>query len=154
MEYESGMSHHKAYEIMVSGEVICYSPKGQSSLSLVSKVEPRVVFEMWLFQRFYSHTDPIETAKYCLDNSNRLRPILKEREIVTRFNDGSFITILDGYRLGWSKISTQHPKETEYVRTFRSHSFLDLESQDMSQESLLSRSSLKISRILHTDHKE
>ncbi|MCJ1461293.1 hypothetical protein MMC28_011675 [Mycoblastus sanguinarius] len=89
------MSHHKAYGIMVSGEVICYCPKVQQSSCLVSNVEPRIIFETWLFQQFYSHADLIATAEYCRSNSNRLRSMLKTRGIATRFNEGSFITILE-----------------------------------------------------------
>lgn len=89
------LSHHKAYGMMVSGEVICYSPKAQRSLSLVTNVEPRIVFGIWLFQQFYSHTNLIAIAEYCRNNSNHLRSMLKEQGISTRFNEGSIITVLE-----------------------------------------------------------
>lgn len=58
-------SHHKASGNMVSGEVICYGPEAQKSLPLVANIEPRIVFETWLFHQFYSDADLIATAAYC-----------------------------------------------------------------------------------------
>lgn len=80
---------------MVSGEVIWYCSKVQRSLSLVANVEPRIVFETRLLQRFNSHTDLLATAEYFQNNSNYLRSMLKVRGMMTRFNEGSFITLTE-----------------------------------------------------------
>ncbi|RYP01748.1 hypothetical protein DL765_010832 [Monosporascus sp. GIB2] len=47
------LSHHKAMGSMVSGEVLCYSPGGELA-SLVSPIDPRVVFETWLYSQIYT----------------------------------------------------------------------------------------------------
>lgn len=45
------LSHHKAFGIMVSGEVICFSPAERRLATVFSSVEPRVIFETWFFQK-------------------------------------------------------------------------------------------------------
>ena len=51
------LSHHKAFEIMISGEVICFSPAERRLATVFSSIEPRVIFETWFFQQMYSPTD-------------------------------------------------------------------------------------------------
>ncbi|MCJ1458465.1 hypothetical protein MMC28_008838 [Mycoblastus sanguinarius] len=89
------LSHHKAFGIMVSGEVICYSPNSKELAALGSPVDPRVVFETWLFQQMYSQEDLIQTGRYCVNNANHLRAKLAGIGVATRFNEASFTTLLE-----------------------------------------------------------
>ena len=89
------LSHHKAYGIMVSGEVICYTPRSKKTAIFASPVDPRIVFETWLFQQMYSAEDLAHTARYCVDNANRLRTKLASIGVATRFNQDSFTTLVE-----------------------------------------------------------
>ena len=89
------LSHHKAFGIMVSGEVICYSPGSKKLAGLDSPIDPRIVFETWLFQQMYSPEDLVQTRRYCVNNANRLRAKLAGIGVATRFNDDSFITLIE-----------------------------------------------------------
>lgn len=89
------LSHHKAYGIMVSGEAICFRPVNHQLKAVVSSVEPRVIFETWLFQRIYTPVDLVRIKKYCRDNADLLRSMLHAKGVVTRFNRKSFITLLE-----------------------------------------------------------
>ena len=80
-------SHHKALGIIVSGEVICYSPTDQNSATTVSNVEPRVIFETWLFQKMYSQSDLVRMLRYCLQNASHLRAELEAIGVITRYNE-------------------------------------------------------------------
>ena len=89
------LSHHKAFGIMVSGEVICYSPGSKTLTGLDSPIDPRIVFETWLFQQMYSPEDLVQTRRYCVNNANRLRVKLAGIGVATRFNNDSFITLIE-----------------------------------------------------------
>ena len=89
------LSHHKAFGIMVSGEVICYSPQSKKMTGRDSPIDPRIVFETWLFQQMYSPEDLVQTRRYCVNNANRLRAKLAGIGVATRFNDDSFITLIE-----------------------------------------------------------
>lgn len=91
------LSHHKAFGIMVSGEVISYSPnpENQSLAKAVELIDPRVIFETWLFQKLYRPADLLKTNQYCLDNANLLRRLLSAIQVRTRFNEKSFITLME-----------------------------------------------------------
>ena len=89
------LSHHKAFGIMVSGEVICYNPGSKKFVETDFPVDPRIVFETWLFQRMYSPQDLSQTSRYCVNNANRLRDKLASIGVATRFNESSFITLLE-----------------------------------------------------------
>ena len=90
------LSHHKAFGIMVSGEVISHTPTSKRLAGLGSAaVDARIVFETWLFQRMYSPKDLIQTGRYCVNNANRLRAKLASIGMATRFNKDSFITLLE-----------------------------------------------------------
>jgi len=89
------LSHHKAFGIMVSGEVICYSPTDQKLATVVHNVEPRVVFEIWFFQEMYLRTDLTRMSQYCLQNASRLRIGLKATGVLTRYNIDSIVTLLE-----------------------------------------------------------
>ena len=99
------LSHHKAFGIMVSGEVICYSPRSQKLAGLgPPTIDARIVFETWLFQRMYAPKDVNQTGRYYVKNANRLRAKLAGIGVSTRFNKDSFKTPLwKEYHLGWSK---------------------------------------------------
>ncbi|KAK9777065.1 putative Histidine decarboxylase [Seiridium cardinale] len=88
------LSHHKAHGIMVSGEVICYNPTGRLSPG-AGQVDPRIVFETWLFQQMYTSSDLLRMREYCLDNSDRLRLALAEMKHPILYNDDCLITLLE-----------------------------------------------------------
>ncbi|KAI4252462.1 MAG: hypothetical protein LQ352_004273 [Teloschistes flavicans] len=89
------MSHHKVWGIMVSGEVICYNPKQLPLATVSSSVEPRIVFETWLAQKFYTPTELKRVHAYCLSNADFLRRRLREIGVAIRYNDGSLTTVLE-----------------------------------------------------------
>lgn len=89
------LSHHKAFGIMVSGEVICYSPSSKKFAGLGTPVDARIVFEIWLFQKLYSPEDLVQTGRYCVNNSDRLRAKLAGIGVSTRFNKLSNTTLLE-----------------------------------------------------------
>ncbi|CAD6567466.1 MAG: hypothetical protein ASARMPREDX12_001008 [Alectoria sarmentosa] len=89
------LSHHKAFGMMVSGEVIYYSPSSKKLAELGLPVHARIVFETWLFQQIYSPEDLIQTERYCVNNANRLRAKLAGIGMAKRFNQFSFITLLE-----------------------------------------------------------
>ncbi|KAI4179413.1 MAG: hypothetical protein L6R41_007858 [Letrouitia leprolyta] len=89
------MSHHKAFGLMVSGEVICYSPTDQQLANAVSDVDPRVVFETWLFQKMYSPSDWQLVNQCCNTNARRLRSRLEAAGLRTRYNEESYITVME-----------------------------------------------------------
>jgi hypothetical protein len=88
------LSHHKVYGLMVSGEVICYNPAGHL-IPKSTAIDPRVVFETWLFHQMYSAKDLLRLRQYCLSNANRLRGLLNQAGFATRFNEKSVITIME-----------------------------------------------------------
>lgn len=90
------LSHHKAFGIMVSGEVICYCPDSLDQLAaLTPSVEPRAVFETWLFEQIYLPDDLLSTNAYCLQNASVLRQSLATIGVPTRYNENSIITLLE-----------------------------------------------------------
>jgi hypothetical protein len=88
------ISHHKAFGIVVSGEVICYSPQLRI-LPTATPVDSRIVFETWLFQAFYPPRALLETRAYCIANAMRLRRSLAALGLATRYNDACLITLLE-----------------------------------------------------------
>jgi hypothetical protein len=92
------ISHHKVLGIMVSGEVISYCPNVSAKKqwdALTGAVEPRAIFETWLFNQIYHEDDLVTIWKYCLDNASLLRRLLEEANVPTRFNDDCIITLLE-----------------------------------------------------------
>ncbi|KAL8963292.1 MAG: hypothetical protein Q9193_000432 [Seirophora villosa] len=89
------LSHHKAWGIMVSGEAICYDPKKGQSSTLGPPVQPRIVFETWLAQKFYTPAALEELHSYCLANASLLRRLLQDRGIAVCYNKGSLITVFE-----------------------------------------------------------
>ena len=90
------LSHHKVFGIMVSGEVICYSPDPSDQLAaLTPSVEPRAVFETWLFEQTYLPENLLSTNTYCLQNASMLRQSLAGAGVPTRFNENCIITLLE-----------------------------------------------------------
>lgn len=88
------LSHHKAFGIMVSGEAICYNPNTKC-IPTATAVDPRIVFETWLFQQMYKPEDLLRTRQYCFDNSTRLRRSLEAIGLATRYNKNCMITLLE-----------------------------------------------------------
>lgn len=78
------LSHHKAMGGTVSGEMLCYSPEEELD-SLVFPVEPRVIFETWLYGQIYTPSDMSLLLEYCRMNAARLSSALEELGIATKF---------------------------------------------------------------------
>jgi len=89
------VSHHKVYGIMVSGEVIFLQPRRSTPGTTRSDVDRRAVLETWLFQKFYTPQNLLQTRDYCQKNTDQLRRLLRGIDVVTRFNTGSIITLLE-----------------------------------------------------------
>jgi len=91
------LNHHKAYGIMASGELICYSPTDETEkpAKAVFSIDPRAVFETCLFQRLYSPTHLARLSRCCLDNANRLRRLLQAKNEATLFNSKCMITLIE-----------------------------------------------------------
>ncbi|RYP88858.1 hypothetical protein DL769_000224 [Monosporascus sp. CRB-8-3] len=88
------LSHHKAMGSMVSGEVLCYSPRGELA-SLVSPIDPRVVFETWLYSQIYTSSDVGTMLQYCRANASRLMSGLERLGVATRRNGQELIVVLE-----------------------------------------------------------
>ncbi|KAI1340081.1 pyridoxal phosphate-dependent transferase [Xylariaceae sp. FL0016] len=88
------LSHHKAMGITVSGEVLCYSPGGQLSL-LAPEVDPRAIFETWLYLQMYSPSDMSQLLGHCQDSALRLERGLQGIGFVTKRHTGSIILVLE-----------------------------------------------------------
>ncbi|KAJ2990437.1 hypothetical protein NUW58_g2951 [Xylaria curta] len=87
-------SHHKALGHMVSGEVLYFDPQNKLSIP-ISGIDPRAVFENWLYSRVYSPSDLTLMLSYCLENASRLQKGLVGMGIATKRNDYSFITVFE-----------------------------------------------------------
>ncbi|KAK6500168.1 hypothetical protein TWF481_010520 [Arthrobotrys musiformis] len=93
------ISHHKALGNMVSGQIICYSPQSQLG-AFKWDVDPRIVFEAWLYGRIFGPAEIRITHQYCQDNAARLERGLQKAGLATKRNPGSIIVIFE--RLpGW-----------------------------------------------------
>ncbi|RYP25539.1 hypothetical protein DL767_008349 [Monosporascus sp. MG133] len=88
------LSHHKAMGNMVSGEVLCYSLGGELA-SLVSPIDPRVVFETWLYSQIYTSSDLGTMLQYCRANASRLVSGLKRLGVATKRNGQELIVVLE-----------------------------------------------------------
>ncbi|KAF3927925.1 hypothetical protein ABW20_dc0107254 [Dactylellina cionopaga] len=88
------LSHHKAMGSMVSGEVLCFSPKDELSL-LEWDVDPRIILETWIYTNAYRPIDVVLMLQYCQDNAARLEAALKKADIATKRNSGSVIVVLE-----------------------------------------------------------
>jgi hypothetical protein len=96
------LSHHKAFGIMISGEVICYNSTNKD-IPTATEVDTRIVFETWLFQQMYTPADLRRTRQYCFDNSTHLRRSLEAIGLATRHNQDCMIQV---FRPGSSRSST------------------------------------------------
>ena len=88
------LSHHKALGSTVSGEVVCYSPNGELA-SLASPVEPRIVFETWLYTKVYTRSDVALMLSYCRTNATRLVRGLDQIGMATKRNGEGLIVVLE-----------------------------------------------------------
>ncbi|KAF3906897.1 hypothetical protein AA313_de0200364 [Arthrobotrys entomopaga] len=88
------ISHHKSLGSVVSGEVICYSPEDQLT-SLEWGIDPRVVFETWLYMQAYASADVTDLLHYCQKNARRLEIALRRANVATKRNPGSLIVVLE-----------------------------------------------------------
>lgn len=87
-------SHHKALGNMVSGEVLCFSPQDQLP-NMCSSLDPRVVFETWLYSRVYESSDLAQMLSECRKNALHLETSLNGIGVVTKRNSQSIITVLE-----------------------------------------------------------
>ncbi|KAK6357641.1 hypothetical protein TWF718_001949 [Orbilia javanica] len=88
------LSNHKAMGSIVSGEVISYSP-GNELASLQWAVDPRIIFERWLYSQAYTPTECETLLRYCQNNASRLEKSLKRIGVVTKRNPGSIIVVFE-----------------------------------------------------------
>ncbi|WP_183155103.1 pyridoxal-dependent decarboxylase [Mycobacterium kansasii] len=89
------VSHHKVYGVMVSGEVIFLQPQRPTPGTTRAEVDRRAVLETWLFQKFYTPHNLVQTRDYCQKNTDQLRRLLRGINVVTRFNARSIITLIE-----------------------------------------------------------
>ncbi|KAK6516282.1 hypothetical protein TWF506_006191 [Arthrobotrys conoides] len=90
------ISHHKAMGHMVSGEIICLNPDPEERLSLLGwEIDPRIVFETWLYSQIFSLEDINKLFQYCQQNASRLVSKLEKLGIATKQNEGSLIVVLE-----------------------------------------------------------
>ncbi|KAJ6260165.1 hypothetical protein Dda_4388 [Drechslerella dactyloides] len=96
------LSHHKAMGNMVSGEVLYFTPKIEyknpekpQPPALNWAVDPRIVFESWLYDRVYSAADAKNMMQYCRRNAARLEMLLQQIGIRTSRNQDSIIVVLE-----------------------------------------------------------
>ncbi|KFA69621.1 hypothetical protein S40285_04025 [Stachybotrys chlorohalonatus IBT 40285] len=88
------ISYHKALGQNVSGEVMCFSPENDI-VGLSTDVDPRIVFETWLYSRIYSLNDRHLMLKYCRENATHLETGLKRIGMATKRNPGSTIVVME-----------------------------------------------------------
>ncbi|CAJ2511990.1 Uu.00g076150.m01.CDS01 [Anthostomella pinea] len=88
------LSHHKALGHTVSGEVLCFSPRDELP-SLAASVDPRAVFETWLYSRIYAPDDVGQMLNQCQDNAAHLEARLRRIGVVTKRNPQSIITVFE-----------------------------------------------------------
>ncbi|KAJ6260174.1 hypothetical protein Dda_4397 [Drechslerella dactyloides] len=78
---------------MVSGQVICFNPDDHLS-SFTWSVEPRIIFESWLYDQVYTGDDIDKMLKFCQSNATGLEAAL-QKVIATRRNPGSIIVVME-----------------------------------------------------------
>ncbi|KAK6516206.1 hypothetical protein TWF506_006116 [Arthrobotrys conoides] len=88
------LSNHKAMGSIVSGEVISYSPGNELS-PLEWTVDPRIIFERWIYAQAYPPAECEVLLRYCQDNASRLEQSLRRIGVVTKRNLGSMIVVLE-----------------------------------------------------------
>ncbi|KAG8168479.1 hypothetical protein KVR01_001228 [Diaporthe batatas] len=108
------VSHHKAYGMMVSGEVVYYDPSHSALPDISPAVSPRSVFEAWLFRQMYSDNDMARLHRHCLANANALRSMLSAREIAVLPNQTSLVVVLER-PAPWTLVDFHLRAEGEWV---------------------------------------
>ncbi|KAI1172103.1 PLP-dependent transferase [Nemania sp. FL0916] len=88
------ISHHKALGSVVSGEVICFSPQNQLP-NLCCSLNPRIIFETWLYNRVYEPSDLAIMLNDCRRNASYLEESLGTISVATRRNSQSMIVVLE-----------------------------------------------------------
>ncbi|KAK6508921.1 hypothetical protein TWF481_003689 [Arthrobotrys musiformis] len=88
------ISNHKAMGSMVSGEVVSYAP-GNELAPLEWDVDPRIIFERWLYSQAYPPAECDALLRYCQKNASRLETALRGIGVATKRNPGSIIVVLE-----------------------------------------------------------
>ncbi|KAF3312952.1 hypothetical protein TWF173_006534 [Orbilia oligospora] len=88
------ISHHKALGGMVSGEVICYSPHDHLA-PFKWNVDPRIVFEKWLYDQAFRPEDITKMYRYCQANATYLEFALRKSGFATKRNPESLIVVFE-----------------------------------------------------------
>ncbi|KAK6535919.1 hypothetical protein TWF281_000169 [Arthrobotrys megalospora] len=88
------LSNHKGMGSVVSGEVISYSP-GNELTPLEWTVDPRIIFERWLYSQAYPPAECEILLQYCQDNATRLEKALRKIGVATKRNPGAIIVVLE-----------------------------------------------------------
>ncbi|RVD80232.1 uncharacterized protein DFL_008134 [Arthrobotrys flagrans] len=88
-----GITLSKAMGSVVSGEVIAYSP-GNELAPLEWTVDPRIIFERWLYSQAYPTADCEVLLRYCQDSTSRLEKSLRRIGVITKRHPRAIIVVL------------------------------------------------------------
>ncbi|CAH0043532.1 unnamed protein product [Clonostachys solani] len=88
------ISHHKALGQSVSGEVLCFSPD-REIVGKVPNLDPKVVFETWLYNQVYRPRDRLQLRNYCQQNALFLETGLRNLGLATKRNPDSMIVVFE-----------------------------------------------------------
>ncbi|KAL9074655.1 MAG: hypothetical protein Q9157_004306 [Trypethelium eluteriae] len=105
------ISNHKFAGLSVSGLVLCYVPSGGSLSTMDSCSDPRIAFEVWLYNQLFSLDDVAALHRGCISNAQHLRSQLQKAGIITRFNEESLITLVERQPLRLVEKFDLSPKE-------------------------------------------
>ncbi|KAL9095397.1 MAG: hypothetical protein Q9165_002268 [Trypethelium subeluteriae] len=89
------ISNHKFAGLSVSGLVLCHSPSGASLSTMDYRSDPRIAFEIWLYNQLFSLGDVAALHRDCISNAQYLRSQLRKAGLITRFNEESLITLVE-----------------------------------------------------------
>lgn len=88
------ISHHKALGQNVSGEVLCFTPN-RDIAGTVPNLDPRIVFETWLYNQVYTPSDRLQLREYCQQNASFLEEGLRNLGLATKRNHDSMIVVFE-----------------------------------------------------------
>ncbi|GME65960.1 pyridoxal phosphate-dependent transferase [Neofusicoccum parvum] len=88
------VSQHKFPGLSVAGQVVCWAPPRGRLAASDGHVDPRAVFELWLYRQLASPADSQALHRHCLANAQRLRDRLRVAGTPTLFNPGSLVTLV------------------------------------------------------------
>ncbi|KAK6542001.1 hypothetical protein TWF694_007773 [Orbilia ellipsospora] len=94
------ISHHKVLGTMICGEVYSFMPEKNHNIEKEASlfnwgIDPRIIFESWLYTRVFQSTDIAKLLEYCQNNAARLVSGLRQIGVVTKRNPESTIVVLE-----------------------------------------------------------